>query len=39
MLGRNMTVDLALDRERWRELLVAAQVLQVKLRKKKKKVD
>jgi hypothetical protein len=28
MLGRNETVDLALDRERWRELLVAAQVLQ-----------
>jgi len=28
MLGRNMTVDLALDRERWRELLVAAQILQ-----------
>jgi hypothetical protein len=28
MLGKNMTADLALDRERWRELLVAAQVLQ-----------
>jgi len=28
MLGRNITVDMALDRERWRELLVAAQVLQ-----------
>jgi hypothetical protein len=30
ILGRNVTVDLALDRERWRELLVAAQVLPVK---------
>jgi hypothetical protein len=28
MQGRNMTVNLALDRERWRELLVEAQVLQ-----------
>jgi len=28
MLGRNVSVDLALNRERWRELLVAAQVLQ-----------
>jgi len=28
MLGRNVSVDLALNREIWRELLVAAQVLQ-----------
>lgn len=28
MLGRNVSVDLALNRERWKELLVAAQVLQ-----------
>jgi len=28
MLGRNVSVDPVLDGERWRELLVAAQVLQ-----------
>jgi len=28
MLGRNVTVDLVLDRGSWRELLMAAQVLQ-----------
>jgi len=28
MLGRNVSVDLALNTERWRELLVTAQVLQ-----------
>jgi len=28
MLGRNVSVDLELNWERWRELLVAAQVLQ-----------
>lgn len=32
MLGRNMSVDLAFNRETWRELLLAAQVLHAPLR-------
>ncbi|KAF0757235.1 Uncharacterized protein FWK35_00022628 [Aphis craccivora] len=38
MLGRNVTVDLALDRERWRELLVATLLQTILSLNSKKRV-